>query len=62
MATGLREYMRESCLAFKKQTEQKLVSRDTLRDLAIEAGYDEPDVNDILADLPALVSDKHFRV
>lgn len=62
MTTSLIKYFRESCLAYKAQTGEKLVSKETLRDLALDMEYLGRDVDDVLDRLPALVNDKHFPV
>ena len=60
MRTGLIEYLRTSCLEYKQQTGEKLVSKDTLRDLALDMDYPSEDIDSVLDPLPALVNDKYF--
>ncbi len=57
---NLISFFRDQCLAFKAQTGLKLVSKETLYDLALDVGHSEEDVESVLNRLPALVNDKHF--
>lgn len=59
---NLIEFFRTTCRIATEQKGETLHSKEVLRDLATDAGYYEPDIEDVLADLPALVNEKHFKV